>query len=61
MEHAVAFRPRTGPVSSPGRRASRLVAVPPGCRWGWPRGGWADTVLPLPEGATDWHDVITDT
>ena len=25
------------------------------------RGGWGDTVLPLPEGTTDWHDVITDT
>jgi (1->4)-alpha-D-glucan 1-alpha-D-glucosylmutase len=23
------------------------------------RGGWGDTVLPLPEGTTDWHDVIS--
>jgi len=25
------------------------------------RGGWGDTVLALPDGATDWHDVVTDT
>jgi (1->4)-alpha-D-glucan 1-alpha-D-glucosylmutase len=25
------------------------------------RGGWADTVLPLPDAAADWHDIITDT
>ena len=25
------------------------------------RGGWGDTVLPLPDGSADWHDVVTDT
>jgi (1->4)-alpha-D-glucan 1-alpha-D-glucosylmutase len=25
------------------------------------RGGWADTVLPLPHGATGWTDVLTGT
>ena len=24
------------------------------------RGGWADTALPLPDGATDWHDMIAN-
>jgi (1->4)-alpha-D-glucan 1-alpha-D-glucosylmutase len=49
-EHAVAFQ-----------RSPKLVAVvtrlPVGLAT---RGGWADTVLPLPDGATDWHDVLTD-
>ncbi|MFC7658438.1 malto-oligosyltrehalose synthase [Pseudonocardia benzenivorans] len=27
---------------------------------GGPR-GWGDTVLPLPDGADDWHDILTDT
>ncbi|MFC4945335.1 malto-oligosyltrehalose synthase [Pseudonocardia sp. GCM10023141] len=47
--HAVAFA-----------RSASLVAVatrlPIGLAAG---GGWADTVLPLPDGAADWHDVIT--
>ena len=45
------------PAAGPGRRPrGRLPALgrrwsrwPPGCRSGWPRrGGWGDTVLPLP-------------
>jgi (1->4)-alpha-D-glucan 1-alpha-D-glucosylmutase len=48
-EHAVAFA-----------RSASLVAVatrlPVGLQ---ARGGWGDTVLPLPEGTTDWYDVIT--
>ena len=37
-----------GRVRAVGRRSSRW---PPGCRCGWPpRGGWGDTVLPLPAG-----------
>jgi (1->4)-alpha-D-glucan 1-alpha-D-glucosylmutase len=49
--HAVAF----------GRSAS-LVAVATRLPVGLAaRGGWGDTVLPLPEGTADWHDVITDT
>jgi (1->4)-alpha-D-glucan 1-alpha-D-glucosylmutase len=50
-EHAVAFA-----------RSASLVAVATRLPVGLAeRGGWADTVLPLPEGTTDWHDVITDT
>ncbi|HYH30803.1 MAG TPA: malto-oligosyltrehalose synthase [Pseudonocardia sp.] len=49
--HAVAFA-----------RSASLVAVATRLPVGLAaRGGWADTVLPLPEGTTDWHDVITDT
>ncbi|MEJ2869197.1 malto-oligosyltrehalose synthase [Actinomycetospora sp. OC33-EN08] len=53
-EHAVAFA-RGGPA---GRE--RLVAVatrlPVGLET---RGGWGDTVLPLPGGASDWTDMVT--
>jgi (1->4)-alpha-D-glucan 1-alpha-D-glucosylmutase len=49
--HAVAFA-----------RSASLVAVATRLPVGLAaRGGWRDTVLPLPEGTTDWHDVITDT
>jgi (1->4)-alpha-D-glucan 1-alpha-D-glucosylmutase len=49
--HAVAFA-----------RSASLVAVATRLPVGLAeRGGWGDTVLPLPEGTTDWHDVITDT
>ena len=52
--HAVAFA-----------RSSSLVAVatrlPVGLGGDGARPRWADTVLPLPDGAADWHDVITDT
>jgi (1->4)-alpha-D-glucan 1-alpha-D-glucosylmutase len=49
--HAVAFA-----------RSASLVAVATRLPVGLTaRGGWGDTVLPLPEGTTDWHDVITDT
>lgn len=49
--HAVAFA-----------RSASLVAVATRLPVGLAaRGGWTDTVLPLPEGTTDWHDVITDT
>lgn len=50
-EHAVAFA-----------RTSSLVAVATRLPVGLAgRGGWADTVLPLPGAAGDWHDIITDT
>jgi (1->4)-alpha-D-glucan 1-alpha-D-glucosylmutase len=50
-EHAVAFQ-----------RSSALVAVATRLPLGLTAtGGWRDTVLPLPDGAADWHDVITDT
>ncbi|MEJ3654255.1 malto-oligosyltrehalose synthase [Actinomycetes bacterium KLBMP 9759] len=50
--HAVAFA-----------RSSSLVAVATRLPVGLAaRGGWdPSTVLPLPEGASDWHDIITDT
>ncbi|SHK84193.1 maltooligosyl trehalose synthase [Pseudonocardia thermophila] len=49
-EHAVAFA-----------RSSHLVAVATRLPVGLERrGGWGDTVLPLPGGADDWHDMITD-
>jgi len=49
-EHAVAFQ-----------RSPKLVAVATRLPVGLAaRGGWGDTVLPLPDGATDWHDVLTD-
>jgi (1->4)-alpha-D-glucan 1-alpha-D-glucosylmutase len=49
--HAVAFA-----------RSASLVAVATRLPVGLAaRGGWGDTVLPLPEGTSDWHDVITDT
>ncbi|GAA1283181.1 malto-oligosyltrehalose synthase [Pseudonocardia aurantiaca] len=48
-EHAVAFA-----------RSASLVAVATRLPVGLEaRGGWGDTVLPLPEGTTDWHDVIS--
>jgi (1->4)-alpha-D-glucan 1-alpha-D-glucosylmutase len=49
--HAVAFARSASLVAVATRLPVRLAA----------RGGWGDTVLPLPEGTTDWHDVITDT
>ncbi len=50
-EHAVAFQ-----------RSPSLVAVATRLPVGLAtRGGWADTVLPLPEGTTGWHDVVSDT
>jgi (1->4)-alpha-D-glucan 1-alpha-D-glucosylmutase len=49
--HAVAFQ-----------RSSQLVAVATRLPVGLAAaGGWGDTVLPLPDGTDDWHDVITDT
>ena len=34
----------------------------PGCRSGWPpAAGGATRCSPLPDGAADWHDVVTDT
>ncbi|MCO1655968.1 malto-oligosyltrehalose synthase [Pseudonocardia humida] len=49
-EHAVAFQ-----------RSPKLVAVATRLPVGLAAaGGWRDTVLPLPDGATDWHDVLTD-
>jgi (1->4)-alpha-D-glucan 1-alpha-D-glucosylmutase len=48
--HAVAFQ-----------RSPKLVAVATRLPVGLAaRGGWGDTVLPLPDGADDWHDVLTD-
>ncbi|TCK24951.1 malto-oligosyltrehalose synthase [Pseudonocardia endophytica] len=50
-DHAVAFS----------RGGGNLVAVATRLPEGLARrGGWADTVLPLPGGATDWHDMISD-
>jgi (1->4)-alpha-D-glucan 1-alpha-D-glucosylmutase len=50
-EHAVAFT-----------RSPKLVAVATRLPVGLEaKGGWGDTVLPLPDGAADWHDMITDT
>ena len=50
-EHALAFA-----------RSPRLVAVATRLPVGLAaRGGWADTVLPLPDGATGWTDVLTGT
>ncbi|MDT7708996.1 MAG: (1-_4)-alpha-D-glucan 1-alpha-D-glucosylmutase [Pseudonocardiales bacterium] len=49
--HAVAFA-----------RSSSLVAVATRLPVGLEaRGGWGDTVLPLPGAAGDWHDIVTDT
>jgi (1->4)-alpha-D-glucan 1-alpha-D-glucosylmutase len=48
-DHAIAFA-----------RSASLVAVATRLPLGLAaRGGWDDTVLPLPEGATDWYDVIS--
>ncbi|WP_028932081.1 malto-oligosyltrehalose synthase [Pseudonocardia asaccharolytica] len=56
--HAVAFARGAGS----GDRISRLVAVATRLPVGLAaRGGWGDTVLPLPGAATDWHEIITDT
>ena len=49
-EHAVAFARSASLVAVATRLPAGLAA----------RGGWGDTVLPLPEGSADWHDVITD-
>ncbi len=49
--HAVAFS----------RGRANLVAVATRLPEGLARrGGWADTVLPLPGGAADWHDMVAD-
>ncbi|GAA1837982.1 malto-oligosyltrehalose synthase [Pseudonocardia ailaonensis] len=50
-EHAVAFQ-RTGKLVAVVTRLPVGLAA---------KGGWGDTVLPLPDGAADWHDMITDT
>jgi (1->4)-alpha-D-glucan 1-alpha-D-glucosylmutase len=47
--HAVAFSRSPSLVAVATRLPVGLAA----------RGGWADTVLPLPDGATEWTDVIT--
>jgi (1->4)-alpha-D-glucan 1-alpha-D-glucosylmutase len=47
--HAVAFARSRALVAVATRLPVRLAA----------RGGWADTVLALPEGAADWCDVVT--
>lgn len=47
--HAVAFARSASLVAVAARLPVGLAA----------RGGWADTVLPLPDGSADWHDVIT--
>jgi (1->4)-alpha-D-glucan 1-alpha-D-glucosylmutase len=49
--HAVAFARSPSLVAVATRLPVGLAA----------RGGWADTVLPLPDAAADWHDIITDT
>jgi (1->4)-alpha-D-glucan 1-alpha-D-glucosylmutase len=49
--HAVAFTRSPSLVAVATRLPVGLAA----------RGGWGDTVLPLPGAATDWHDVISDT
>ncbi|MCX6463313.1 MAG: alpha-amylase family glycosyl hydrolase [Pseudonocardiales bacterium] len=49
-EHVVAFA-----------RSESLVAVATRLPVGLAGVGWGDTVLPLPDGSADWHDVITDT
>ena len=49
--HAVAFQRSPSLVAVATRLPVGLAA----------RGGWGDTVLPLPDGAADWHDVVTDT
>ncbi|MCW0212327.1 MAG: malto-oligosyltrehalose synthase [Pseudonocardia sp.] len=50
-EHAVAFA-----------RSDSLVAVATRLPVGLEaRGGWEGTVLPLPDGTSDWHDIVTDT
>jgi (1->4)-alpha-D-glucan 1-alpha-D-glucosylmutase len=48
-EHVVAFQRSPALVAVATRLPVRLAAA----------GGWQDTVLPLPDGATDWWDVIT--
>ncbi|GAY10570.1 malto-oligosyltrehalose synthase [Pseudonocardia sp. N23] len=61
-EHAVAFARGTASLLGPGRQASGMVAVATRLPVGLAaRGGWGDTVLPLPDGADDWHDIVTDT
>ena len=50
-EHVVAFQRSSSLVAVATRLPVRLAA----------RGGWGDTVLPLPDGAADWTDVVTDT
>ncbi len=47
-EHAVAFTRSPSLVAVATRLPVGLAA----------RGGWGDTVLPLPDGAADWYDVV---
>ncbi|MGI8816475.1 MAG: alpha-amylase family glycosyl hydrolase [Pseudonocardia sp.] len=50
-EHAIAFA-----------RSAQLVAVATRLSVGLAkRGGWSDTVLPLPGGATSWYEALTGT
>ncbi len=49
--HAVAFQRSPSLVAVATRLPVGLAA----------RGGWGDSVLPLPGAAADWHDVISDT
>ena len=66
-EEFVGYRPlpADGPAAAQAvafQRSSSLVAVATRLPVGLAaRGGWGDTVLPLPDGAADWHDVVTDT
>ena len=48
-DHVVAFQRSSALVAVATRLPVRLAAA----------GGWRDTVLPLPDAATDWWDVIT--
>jgi (1->4)-alpha-D-glucan 1-alpha-D-glucosylmutase len=48
-EHCVAFARSPSLVAVATRLPARLAAT----------GGWADTVLPLPDAATGWTDVVT--
>jgi malto-oligosyltrehalose synthase len=56
-DHVVAFARARGPVDVPGTGCAVTVAtrLPVGLRR---RGGWADTVLPVPAGG-GWRDVMT--
>ncbi|MBP2369226.1 malto-oligosyltrehalose synthase [Pseudonocardia parietis] len=50
-EHAVAFSRGGGALVAVATRLPERLEQ---------RGGWGDTVLPLPGGFTDWHDMIAD-
>ena len=62
------YRPLHGARARPPRtsvafaRSAALVAVATRLPVGLAAaGGWGDTVLPLPGGAADWHDMLTGT